>query len=205
VSSLCGLQVTKAIADTGHAGERHIEPPPNINKHTGQRFAASTIAVNRVRAVINHVNSRACLLRRFEHFCVYRVQCNHVEQAALDTRLIGGHRHMKTCAIQSRNRLQRTRDRSPFVRGLDEAITVDVDDTVAVKDDEFQSGFCLVCQLGKISDFVHRIAQVTQQSQTISAHRFVFRHHHDFVEKFIDGGFEGREGLEVAREIALRE
>ena len=60
-------------------------------------------------------------------------------------------------------------------------------------------------KLGEIGDFVHRIAQVAQQREAVSANRFVLCHHHDFVEKFINGGFKGGERFEIAGEVALRE
>jgi hypothetical protein len=89
------------------------------------------------------------------HLGVHGVERSHVKQTAPQTGLVGGHHHMPTGVVQPRNGLQRTGQRLPLGRGLDELCTVFVDGAVAVEDDKLISGG----QAGQIGHAVHGVVQ----------------------------------------------
>ena len=72
---------------------------------------------------------------RAVHLGVDGVQRRHVEQAARQARLVGRDHRVPAGVVETRDRLERARDRHPFVGRLDVVVAVLVDRAVAVEDD----------------------------------------------------------------------
>src|SRR5262249_31607390 len=71
------------------------------------------------------------------HLVVDRVERRHVEEPAADARLVRGHRDAIAVLVEPRDRLDRSGDGAPLRGRLDVVIAVEVDDAVAIEDDEF--------------------------------------------------------------------
>ena len=92
-----------------------------------------------MRAVENGVDAPSQGLCRTVHLFMNGVEGIHVEQAAPDSRLVGGDHHPAAGLGQAGDGFQTAGDGLPFGGRLDELIGVEVDDAVAVKDDEFHT------------------------------------------------------------------
>jgi len=89
-----------------------------------------------VRAVEKSVDPPAGRPHRVVHLVVDGVQRIHVEQPARDARLVGRDHHAVARLRQPGDRLQTAGNGLPFVRRLDETLGVEIDDAVAVENDE---------------------------------------------------------------------
>jgi hypothetical protein len=78
------------------------------------------------------------LRERAVHLVVDRVERADVEEPAADAGLVGRDDGAIAGLVQARDGLEATGNRNPFFRRLDELVAVDVDDAVAVEDDELR-------------------------------------------------------------------
>ena len=132
-----GVPIAQRIADERHTVQADAEAAPDFFQQAGFGLAAVAAGVLGVRAIENTVDTPAGQSQRAVHLVVDRVQRRHVEQAAADARLVGGHQHAVTGLVEQRNRFQAAGDRFPFRGALDVRRAVVIDDAVAVEDDEF--------------------------------------------------------------------
>ena len=85
------------------------------------------------------IDATADQRQRLVHLVVDGVQHRHVEQTAPDAGLIGCHHHAVAGLVQARDGFQTAGNGAPFFRVLDELLGVEVDDAVAVEDDELHA------------------------------------------------------------------
>ncbi|EXI70646.1 MAG: hypothetical protein AW07_03976 [Candidatus Accumulibacter sp. SK-11] len=90
-------------------------------------------------AVEDRVDAPAGRQHRAVHLVVDGVQRIHVEQAAADAGLVGRHHHPVTGLTEAADRLEAAGNRTPLGRRLDELLRVEVDDAVAIEDDELHT------------------------------------------------------------------
>src|SRR5450830_9389 len=132
------LQVAQRIANGGHAFQAGVVALRDFMEHARFRLAAIAIVRARVRAEEDGVDIGAHLLRQGVHLLMDRVQHRHVEVFARDARLVRGDDDAIASLVQAGDRFERTGDRQPFGRRLDEVRRVMINDAVAVEDNQFQ-------------------------------------------------------------------
>jgi hypothetical protein len=115
------------------------------------------------------------------HLFVDAVQRIHVEQAAPDARLVGGDHHAVAALVELGDGFQTARNRLPLRRVLDELGGIEVDDAVAVEDDEFHAE-----SLEMSATWFIASVQGGQQAEPVGAQGRVFGIDHDVVEEAVD-------------------
>jgi hypothetical protein len=84
------------------------------------------------------------------HLVVNGVQRCHFEEPAAYAGLVGRHHDVITGLGELRNGLEAAGYRLPLVRVLDVGVAVDVDDAVAIQDDQLHRGSFLVTRCSSI-------------------------------------------------------
>src|SRR5882724_7831674 len=133
------LQIAQRIAHHWHTSQSDVITCCNFFQHARLRFTAMTITICGMWTKKHGIDARTRQCASLMHLVVYHIEHGHVEQPAPDTGLIGRHHHTIIGLVQARNRLQAAGNRLPFFRALDELIGIEIDDTVAVENNEFHS------------------------------------------------------------------
>ena len=85
------------------------------------------------RAKENGVDTTTLAKHQFHHLVVDRIEGCHVKQTTPDAGLVGCHHDAKAVLVQTRNGLNGTVDRLPFLGRFDEVIAVVINHAIAVK------------------------------------------------------------------------
>src|SRR4051812_28750217 len=93
-----------------------------------------------MRAEEYRIDASPNLSERAMHFVVYRVERGYFEEAAAYARLVRCENNVIAGMVQTRDRLQTSRKRPPFVGCLDEALAVVIDHAVTIEYDQFHRG-----------------------------------------------------------------
>ena len=129
-----GFQIAQRIADGGHAVQAgmkaHGDVPSNMPV-SGLRHGSSA---RRCRAEENRVDTAALAKHLAAHLVVDGIERRHVEQAASDARLVGGHNHAIAVLVRAIALMEP--ESVSTVRRLDECSESMVDDAVATGDDD---------------------------------------------------------------------
>src|SRR2546427_1096467 len=133
------LEVAQAVAHRRHALERGVEALGDGEEHPRARLAAGRLRLGRVGAVEHRLDAPARLVDGLVHLRVDRVERSHVEETAADSRLIRCYDDTPALLREARDRIEACRDGAPLVGVLDEVAAVEIDDAVAVEDDELHA------------------------------------------------------------------
>jgi hypothetical protein len=134
-----GLQVAQRIANRRYALEVGIHDLRNALEHARLGLAAGAVGIRRVRAVKNRIDPTTDGEQGLVHLFMDAVQRIHIEQRTPNARLIGRNHHLVAALVELGDGFQAAGNRLPFRRALDELGGIDVDDAVAVEDDEFHA------------------------------------------------------------------
>ena len=93
-----------------------------------------------MRAEEHGVDATACVRERAMHLVVNRVQRREIEQPSTHTGLVRRDDDAIAGMVEPRDRLEAARYRTPLVDVLDVGVAVEIDDAVAVEDDNFRGG-----------------------------------------------------------------
>src|SRR5690625_4431562 len=130
------LQIPERIAYRRDAGKIRVVAQGDVGEQSRKRLAARATIVRAVWAHENRVNAPTGFGHDRTHLSVNAVQGIGAEQPACDARLVAGHNDPPVVLGQQGDGLEAARNRRPLVGGLDEGVTVVVDDAVPVKDDQ---------------------------------------------------------------------
>src|SRR5258706_7179048 len=89
-----------------------------------------------VGAIEHRLDASPGLVHRLVHLAVDGVERRHVEKRAAYPRLIRRDDHPPTRLSKHGDGVEASRDRAPLVGMLDEVVAVEVDDAVAIEDEE---------------------------------------------------------------------
>lgn len=131
------------------------------------------------------MDAPAGLHDRLVHALVYGIEHVHVEQAAADTGLVGGNHDPISPLVQARDRIKRTRNRAPLLGRLDELLRVEVDDAIAVENDELHGLLFLHRKARNVRHLIHQARELRKQRETIGTRQRLVRHHHHRLEETV--------------------
>src|SRR5713226_5777047 len=134
-----GLEVAQAVTHRRNALERGVVALRDGEKHPRVGLAAGRLRLGRVGTVEHRLDAPARMIDRLVHLRVHRVERRHVEETAADSRLIRRHHDTPAVLRETRDRIEASRDGPPFIGVLDEIVALEIDDAVAVEDDELHA------------------------------------------------------------------